>query len=64
MLYFKDKRGRVYRGLARRLFGLHSPSLTLTYWYMGKGVFTRGRARKRLKDVQDELLAKFGAFYR
>lgn len=64
MLYFKDKHGRVYRGLARRLFGLHSPSLTLAYWYMGKGVFTIGMARKRLKAVQDELLTKFGEFYR
>ena len=64
MLYFKDKYGLVYKGLIRRLCGLYSPSLTLAYWYMGKGIFTRGMTRKRLKAVQDELLAKFGEFYR
>lgn len=59
MLYFKDKDGRVYKGLIRRLLSVYSPSLTFTYWYMGKGVFTKRQARRRYDEVTKEFLTQF-----
>lgn len=51
MLYFKDKRGRVYRGLIRRLLGAYSPSLTMVYWHMKPGIFTKKQANKQLDAI-------------